>query len=262
MGGKSYGIGEKNMDHICYLFTNMLTEEETKIVTSIVRHIEQGDKRIGIQQIASENFASTTSIMKMCKRLGFDGYSQLYYYLTQQIGTCSVTPRKETLASLIDNYTEEQIQKFCTLLNQYRDRKFFASGEGFSNLVSEYFVQRLSICGFMAYRNVHFYDVMLFRQANGDMATNIEPGILFAISQSGEAEPVINDVRQAKQNGFSVISFTRRVDSTLAGLSDMTFSIDAARQTLVGGIPNLFFGHVILTFEELVAAYFQNNPSQ
>ena len=32
--------------------------------------------------------------------------------------------------------------------------------------------------------------------------------------------------------------------------------IDSAKQTLVGGLPNLFFGHVILAFEELVGLYF------
>ena len=32
--------------------------------------------------------------------------------------------------------------------------------------------------------------------------------------------------------------------------------VDGATQTLVGGVPNLFFGHVILAFEELMGLYF------
>lgn len=63
-----------------FLLTNLLSEDEKKVITSITAHIERGEKRVGIQQIASENFLSTTTIVKMCKRLGFDGYSELYYY--------------------------------------------------------------------------------------------------------------------------------------------------------------------------------------
>ena len=62
-----------------FLLTNLLSEDEKKVITSITAHIERGEKRVGIQQIANENFLSTTTIVKMCKRLGFDGYSELYY---------------------------------------------------------------------------------------------------------------------------------------------------------------------------------------
>ena len=65
-----------------------------------------------------------------------------------------------------------------------------------------------------------------------------------------------SDVRHARQNGYKIVLFTKRDDSTLARLSDITFVIDSAKQTLVGGLPNLFFGHVILAFEELVGLYF------
>ena len=57
-----------------FLLTNLLSEDERKVITSITAHIERGEKRVGIQQIAAENYLSTASIVKMCKRLGFDGY--------------------------------------------------------------------------------------------------------------------------------------------------------------------------------------------
>jgi DNA-binding MurR/RpiR family transcriptional regulator len=117
-------------------------------------------------------------------------------------------------------------------------------------------VQRLSICGFMIFNNVHFYDFMIFQQDNNSESTAMEPSIMFAVSQSGETEPVINDVRYARQQGYEIISFTRRDDSTLARLSDIVFIVDGSKQTLVGGLPNRFFGHVILAFEELMGYYF------
>lgn len=70
-----------------FLLTNLLSEDERKVITGIAAHIERGEKRVGIQQIANENFLSTTSIVKMCKRLGFDGYSELYYHLSRQLAS-------------------------------------------------------------------------------------------------------------------------------------------------------------------------------
>ena len=230
-----------------FLLTNLLSEDEKKVITSITAHIERGEKRVGIQQIANENFLSTTTIVKMCKRLGFDGYSELYYYLSRQFASHGRGRGTESLKSLIDNYSDELITRFCELLDGSRTAKLFTTGEGFSNIVGSYIAQRLSICGFMVFNNVHFYDYMLFRDA---------PPVMFAVSQSGETAPVLNDVRHARQNGHKIVTFTKRSDSTLAQMSDIVFVVDGSKQTLAGSLPNTFFGHVILAFEELVAFYF------
>ena len=136
----------------------------------------------------------------------------------------------------------------------------FTTGEGFSNIVGTYITQRLSICGFMAFNNVHFYDYMLFPEAHRG-AVNDEAAVMFAVSQSGETEPVLNDVRHAKQHGHKIVAFTRRGDSKLAQLSDLVFVLDGTKQTLAGSLPNPFFGHVILVFEDLMARYFERKES-
>ena len=238
-----------------FLLTNLLSEDERKVITGIAAHIERGEKRVGIQQIANENFLSTTSIVKMCKRLGFDGYSELYYHLSRQLAS-SGDRKAENLKSLIDNYDDALVERFCALLRERRSGKMFTTGEGFSNIVGAYIAQRLSICGFMVFNNVHFYDYMLFRDAHHLSDAAEAPPVMFAVSQSGETEPVLNDVRHARQNGHKIVTFTKRSDSTLAQMSDIVFVVDGSRQTLAGSLPNSFFGHVILAFEELVAFYF------
>ena len=242
-----------------FLLTNLLSEDERRVITSITSHIAHGEKRVGIQQIANENFLSTASIIKMCKRLGFDGYSELYYHLSRQF-VSSGDRKMETLKSLIDNYDDTLLEGFCALLKERRSGKMFTTGEGFSNIVGTYVSQRLSICGFMAFNNVHFYDYMLFQEAHHS-AVNDESAVMFAISQSGETEPVLNDVRHARQHGHRIVTFTRRGDSTLARMSDLVFVIDGTKQTLAGSLPNPFFGHVILVFEELMAHFFDRKES-
>ena len=243
-----------------FLLTNLLSEDEKKVITSITAHIERGEKRVGIQQIASENFLSPTSIVKMCKRLGFDGYSELYYHLSRQLAS-SGDRKAENLKSLIDNYDDALVERFCALLRERRSGKMFTTGEGFSNIVGAYIAQRLSICGFMVYNNVHFYDHMLFCTAHNLTDEEAAPSVMFAVSQSGETEPVLNDVRHAKQHGHKIVTFTRRCDSKLAQLSDLVFVLDGTKQTLAGSLPNPFFGHVILVFEDLMARYFERKES-
>lgn len=245
------------MNKSYYLLTNLLNDEERKVIASIVEHIEKGERRVNIQQIASENFVSPTFIMKMCKRLNFNGYSELFYHLSMQVNGFSGEERSKSLQTLIDDYSEDDVRRFCAMLSEYREQKMFAVGAGFSDLVADYIVQRLAICGFMVFNSVHFYDFMIFHEKRGGMLSNVEPSIVIAISQSGETDTVINDVKNARQQGFRIVSFTKRNDSTLALLSDVRFIIDGAKQTLIGGIPNPFFGKVILAFEELMGTYFR-----
>lgn len=95
------------------------------------------------------------------------------------------------------------------MLMQYKERKIFVVGEGFAEEVANYIVKRLAICGFMVFNHVHFYDYMLFREeANRQITSNVESSLIIAISQSGETEAIINDVREAESKGFSAICFT------------------------------------------------------
>lgn len=240
-----------------FLLMNQLNEAERRVVTGIVNHIENGDERVGIAQIAAENFVSTAFIMKMCKRLGYNGYTELVYKLSEQKESLPEANEFE-LEGLIDNYSREDVRQFVTYLRQFHDRKIFVSGAGFADIVAEYISQRLAVSGFMAFNRVHFYDYMLFRNDNAEfMQTNVEPAVIFAISQSGETGVVLGDVQRALQYGFRVVSFTKRRNSTLAGLSDLTFVVDGTQGALVSGVPNPFFGKVVLAFEEMLGVYFR-----
>jgi DNA-binding MurR/RpiR family transcriptional regulator len=57
-----------------------------------------------------------------------------------------------------------------------------------------------------------------------------------------------------RKYGFKAVTFSRRDETSLSKLSDINFVIDASKQTLIGELPNPFFGKVILVFEELIAA--------
>lgn len=240
-----------------YFLTNQLNEVETGIVTSIIRHIESGERKVNIAQIANENFVSTAFISKMCKRLGFAGYTDMVFQLSRQHDETAPQSAFDP-ESLIDNYDPEAVERFLDCLRRFHNRNCFVVGAGFADVTADYITHRMAICGFPVFNRVHFYDYMLFRDNNRNpIQSNIEPSFLIAISQSGETDMVLNDVRRAKQNGFQIISFTKMENSTLATLSDITFVVDSARQSLISPVPNPFFGKVILIMEELLGIYFK-----
>ena len=237
--------------------TNQLNAVETGVVTSIITHIENGERKVNISQIASENFVSTAFISKMCKRLGFSGYTDMVFQLARQHDETQPQSAYD-LTSLIDNYDQEKAEAFFSCLRQFSGRNCFVVGAGFADVTADYITHRMAICGFSVFNRVHFYDYVLFRDENGSpIQSNIAPSFLIAISQSGETDTVLNDVRRAKQNGFQIISFTKMENSTLAGLSDITFVVDSSRQALISPVPNPFFGKVILAMEELLGLYFK-----
>ena len=131
-----------------YILTNLLSDDERRVITSIVRHIELGGNKVGIQQIASENYVSTAFIMKLCKRLGFAGYSELYYNLAQSSGEGHRSSDPDPLCGLIDGYTPEQAEQFCKMLMQYKERKIFVVGEGAARLLADFGVRLAMVtCG-------------------------------------------------------------------------------------------------------------------
>lgn len=247
------------MSNNYFFLTNQLNEVETGVVTSIIRHIENGEKKINVAQIAQENYVSPAFLVKMGKKLGFNGYTDMVYNIAQS-RKADMSSGPYGLETLVDNYSEEMVERFTAYLKEYSDRKIFVVGAGFANITADYIAQRLSTCGFMVFNRVHFYDYMVFHDTNGDpLQNNIEPAVIIAISQTGETDVVLQDVRRARQNGFKVVSFTKMEESTLAGLSDLTFVVDGAEQTLISALPNPFFGKVILAIEEILARFFRQS---
>ncbi len=238
-----------------YLLLNNLNEQETKVVKSLIYHISSGKNKVSITKIAQENFVSTSFIVKLSKKMGFEGYSDLYYHL-QKRGT--TVPKEE---GILNYCTKKQVDDFCNILYEYKNKNGFVIGAGFAEMVAAYIVQRLAVCGFMIYNRVHFYDFVMFQDEinTKESEKNIIPTYIIAISQSGETDTVVKDVLKAKEYNYKVISFTSKKDSTLAKISDICFLVDQQEQVLTRKIPNMFFAQVMTLFELLLCEYVYEN---
>lgn len=233
---------------------NLLTQEEIGVITSIIRHIEDNHKKVTVAMVAQENFVSTAFIYKMCKRLGFEGYSELFYYLTQ-VKEKKLPVKTSDSALLIENYSQELFGKFKDILDSNRGKRVYAIGKGLEEIVAEFMAHRLSLFGYSGYTDLMFYNNAFYKDETERWNSNNEPSFLIAISQSGNTREIVDNVKVAKNLNYKVILFTRAASSQLTELSDLVFVVEPQNQSLVGKIPNLFHGKAILAFEKLVAAY-------
>ena len=125
----------------------------------------------------------------------------------------------------------------------------FTTGAGFSNIVGSTIAQRLSICGFMVFNNVHFYDYMLFPGCSSPARRQRTLGDVCRQPKRRDRAGGLTMCVTPSSTVTKIMAFTKRGDSALARLADIVFVIDGSKQTLVGSLPNPFFGHVILAFE-------------
>jgi DNA-binding MurR/RpiR family transcriptional regulator len=53
----------------------LLNETEHRVLSCILEAVEQGDTKINIRSVAKQSYVSTTTVIKLSKKLGYQGYS-------------------------------------------------------------------------------------------------------------------------------------------------------------------------------------------
>lgn len=199
---------------------------------------KEGLKKIGIREVAKHAYVSTATIVNMCKKIGFSGYSELVFSL--QPATVSLAPISDTLV------TQEEILHFSQLLNQYKDKRMMVLASGFSQNIANYMSESLNLYGFRATANSH----LEFLRENVS-----EEILLFIISNSGDTQRLVELADTAKKHHMATIAFVGEKKSKIGDLSCLTISTGTySPRTIQEFTPNLFFGTALNQFEVLLHA--------
>ena len=201
-----------NIEHLSEKFE--LNNLEKQIVSYIQEHLIEL-KSIGIRQMAKDNYTSTSTIYKLCKKFGFDGYSEYRSFY----------------------------QQFQSLLQDH-SKRIIVFGLGFSAPIAEYMQQRLTLLGYSTMCVVH---MEMFSQHFFDNT------IFIVVSYSGKTPRLNEMIETAYHNHVPIISFIGNPQSPIIQLSTLpivieqydSFSHDLNR-------PNTFFGEAIIAFETLL----------
>lgn len=115
---------------------------------------------ITVRELAQATFVSTATIMRLCQKLGFSGFSEFIWHCKQLLtDTPHITTQGNALPQLpalfsqfIANYqqtfqwvTDEKRQQFADLLRH--KESFFLYGAGFSYLFAEYLTKNCRCWG-------------------------------------------------------------------------------------------------------------------
>jgi DNA-binding MurR/RpiR family transcriptional regulator len=209
-----------------------LTPLETSVLFTLLHRRATGEDTL-LKCAASETGVSEALIVKIAKKLGFEGFRQLREALSehnrvsqadlheelcvadgarahlQKVLQASVQALEQGLASV----SPEALERAADCLHSARQRDFY--GEGGSGLVARDAAHQFLRIGVRA---SVFDDGQLMLMS----AALLRRGdVVMAFSHSGQTTAVVEAAHQARKNGAHLIALTNRSDSPLGRESDV-----------------------------------------
>lgn len=170
-----------------------------------------------IRELAEETHVSTTTVLRFCKKLGCEGFSEFKtkLKLEQENQQKAVKSSHHPVLEFFErNLTSDQEQLILTAaeLVKHADNIIFI-GNGSSGILAEYGARYFSGLGkFSLYIKDVSYPIHSKLENNS---------VTIALSVSGESHFTINQVNQLKKKGSKVISITNNKHTTIGKMSDL-----------------------------------------
>lgn len=171
-----------------------------------------------IRELANEAHVSTTTILRFCKKIDCEGFSEFkikFKMYLEQSGGHVLTDNTSMIIDFLKKAQgkeyREKIDLVCEEINKASTIIFV--GMGFSGILSKYAGRYLSAVG----RNAIYIDDPFY-------PLNFKPSdnyVAIAFSVSGQTATVINNINRLKERGCKIVSITNNESSILAKISDI-----------------------------------------
>jgi DNA-binding MurR/RpiR family transcriptional regulator len=203
------------------MFTNDMIASFNELETSLYHYIIQNSDKVAymrIRELADETHVSTASILRFCKKLNCEGFTEFKVKLKMDLEENKKTVIKSSQQSVVEfieralkGDLEEKISQAAHLVNQ-ADNVIFI-GIGSSGILAEYGARYFSSLGtFSMYiKDPHF-------PIHAKLRNN---SVTIALSVSGENPFTVTHLNQLKHEGSKIISITNNKFSTIAKISDL-----------------------------------------
>lgn len=214
---------------------DQLTNSEQKIVSCVLDD-EEEVYNLSIQDLAKKCNTSPSSIVRFCKKMGFEGFQDFKIELAKGISDSKKTQNIvyedvrvddtiedivgkisagniKSIENTVDLLDYDEVEKAVEVLNNANN--IFLYGVGASGLVAldfQYKLMRIS-------RNAFMY---LDSHTQLSTAVNIQKDdVAVGISHSGRTLEVFKAMEMANKKGAKTISITRYGDNPLSNISDI-----------------------------------------
>lgn len=211
-----------------------LSETERAVADYLLTHTDQA-MEMSIHQLAEHSFSSPSTIVRMCRRIGFDGFKEFRRCVTYELAVRKQSKEEEQKEIQREDSLEDIIEKITYKnIMSLEDTKNLMDGETLGKcveLISQcravlLFGIGASLC---AARDAYLKFLRLnkpcivnddwhsqYLQAKNASADDL--GIV--ISYSGETVEMVACMKAMKENGTPIIAITRCVDSPVSRLAD------------------------------------------
>lgn len=214
-----------------------LTNTEKRIAKFILEHGEDVLKMTA-EELAGNSDAAKSAVVRCCKSLGFEGYSELKLSLAAELaknkefGFVPHIHRDDNVSNILDKIFSANIKTIHDTAERI-DRKtvekviellksaniIYIYGVGTSIAIAQDFQYRLMQIGYNA---VCYTDVPTMKIS----AMNIKEGdVAIGISHSGRTKATVDALRDAKKSGAKTVCITSYPESVITKESDYSIEI-------------------------------------
>lgn len=199
-----------------------LTDLEKKIVEYIMDNPENV-LNLTANEIAEDLYISKTTIINLSKKLGFDGYSELRYYIKNYVEKKKAKNTNLTYEDILGTIYEE-ITKTLSLQSEKNvkaiverllsAKAIYIISRGASKPIGDLLSSRLAL---MKVKSIFINDQNLI-DVLGDGLDKEE--VLLLMSLSGETEKIKNIAKVARARNVDVVSLTAFSNNTLQRIAN------------------------------------------
>lgn len=206
------------------MFNYEIIQSLNDLELSLYRYIMKNCEKVvymRIRELADEAHVSTTTILRFCKKLGCEGYSEFKVKLKMYIEKNEDKKVNNDTSLIIDIFKkldndefEEKMDKLCEQIKESNNLVFI--GAGTSGILCKYAARYFSSIGKIA---MYIDDPYFPRNYKA-----YESCVVIVISVSGETKSVIDQISNLKREQCIIASITNSENCTISKISDLNIS--------------------------------------
>lgn len=203
------------------MFSYEVIQSLNNLELTLYEYIMKHSKKViymGIRELASEAHVSTTTILRFCKKLNCEGFTEFKLKFKMYIEENNIKKVNDDTSEIInflknidDSALDKRLEILCELVMSANTIMFV--GIGSSGILCKYAARYFSAIGKFA---VHIDDPFFPKNfsCNGK-------SLVIALSVSGETDSTIENITRFKEEGCSIVSITNTENCTIAKISDL-----------------------------------------
>jgi len=211
-----------------YKIMQSLNDLELLLYRYIMKNIEKVIY-MRIRELADEAHVSTTTILRFCKKVNCEGYSEFKVKLKMYVERNENSKVNNDTSIIIDFFKKldnselnKKLDVLCELIKEASNVIFIGSGT--SGVLCKYAARYFSSIGKFA---MYIDDPYFPRNYKV-----YEDSVMIAISVSGETSPIIDHISNLKREKCTIVSITNSENCTISKISDLNISYYVQQEKL------------------------------